>query len=133
MIREQKVQWVAGDFGWNRDPKIYDVYTRVKDAADIDYVINEIDKTAARFAKELVSEDELENIKKRTRYDYLMGLDTPGRVAGGLARLIALTGGIEAVDQLYTTFATLTPEDIRAAAQRYLQKERRTVLVLKGE
>ena len=25
-----------------------------------------------------------------------MGLDTPGRVAGGLARMIALTGGIEA-------------------------------------
>jgi len=133
VIREQKVQWVAGDFGWNRDPKMYDVYTRVKDAGDIDYVINEIDKTAAMFAKDLVSAEELENIKKRTRYDYLMGLDTPGRVAGGLARLIALTGGIEAVDQLYTTFDTLTPEDIRAAAQRYLQKERRTVLVLKGE
>jgi hypothetical protein len=26
----------------------------------------------------------------------------------------------------------LTPEDIRAAAQKYLETERRTVLVLKG-
>jgi zinc protease len=133
VIREQKVQYVAGDFGFNRDPKMYDVYTRVKDPADIDYVIHEIDKTADKFTGELVTVDELENIKKRTRYDYLMGLDTPGRVAGGLARLIALTGGIEALDELYATLDGLTPEDIRAAAQRYLQKERRTVLVLKGE
>jgi zinc protease len=133
VIREQKVQWISGDFGWNRDPKLYDVYTRVKDENDIDYVIHEIDKTAEKFASDLVSGEELENMKKRTRYRYLMNLDTPGRVAGGLARLIALTGGIEAVDDLYATFATLTPEDIREAARRYLQKERRTVLVLKGE
>jgi predicted Zn-dependent peptidase len=105
----------------------------VKKAEDIDYVILEIDKTADRFKAQAVSEKELENIKMRTRYDYLMGLDTPGRVAGGLARLIALTGGIEAVDELYNTLATLTPEDIRVAANRYLQNERRTVLILKGE
>ena len=54
-------------------------------------------------------------------------------MASRLARTIALTGGIEAVDQLYATMDKLTPEDIRAAAQRYLHNERRTVLVLKGE
>ena len=49
------------------------------------------------------------------------------------ARTIALTGGIEAIDVLYGTLASITPEDIRAAANRYLQDERRTVLILKGE
>lgn len=131
VIREQKVQSISGDFGFNRDPKLYDVYSRVKDEADIDYVIDEIDNTAAKFRTDLVSEEELENIKKRTRYGYLMRLDTPGRTAGGLARLIALTGRVESVDDLYETIADVTPEDIRDAAVRYLQKERRTVLVLK--
>jgi zinc protease len=133
VIREQKVQWIAGDFGFNRDPKLYDVYTRVKDEKDIEYVIGEIDATAEKFKTELVSADELENIKMRTRYGYLMRLDTPGNVASALARMIALTGGIEAVDALYKTLATVTPEDIQAAAQRYLEKDRRTVLVLKGD
>ena len=133
VIREQKVQWVQGDFGFNRDPKIYDVYARVKDPAEIDYVIDEIDKTAALFKTDLVSDKELENLKKRTRYGFLMGLDTPGRTAGEIARTIALTGGLESIDALYTTLASITPEDIRAAANRYLQDERRTVLVLKGE
>ena len=40
--------------------------------------------------------------------------------------------GIEAIDELYITMDTITPEDIRNAAQKYLQKERRTVLTLKG-
>jgi zinc protease len=133
VIREQKVQWIAGDFGFNRDPKLYDVYTRVKDEADIPYVLEEIDKAADTFRTDLVPAADLENIKKRTRYDFLMGLDTPGNTAGSLARTIALTGGIEAVDTLYDTLNSLTPEDIRAAAQRYLRPEHRTVLVLKGE
>jgi zinc protease len=133
VIREQKVQWIEGDFGFNRDPKLYDVYTRVKDPGDIDYVIKEIDKVDARFRTSLVPVNDLENLKKRTRYEFLMGLDTPGRTASRLARFIALTGGIEAIDELYATLATETPEDIRSAADRYLQDDRRTVLILKGE
>ena len=81
----------------------------------------------------LVSEEELDNIKKRKRYGYLMRLDTPGRTASGLVRMIALTAGIEAVEQLYETMDTITPEDIRDAAARYLQTERRTVLTLTGK
>ncbi|MDH3217541.1 MAG: insulinase family protein [Candidatus Krumholzibacteria bacterium] len=133
VIREQKVEFIAGDFDFQRDPKLYDVYSRVKQEEDIAYVIEEIDYTAETFKRDLVSEEELENLKKRSRYSYLMGLDTPNHVASGLARIIALTGSIEAVDLLYSTMATITPEDIREAAQRYLQKERRTVLTLKGE
>ena len=133
VIREQIVEWIQGDFGFSRDPKLYDVYTRVKNPDDIEYVIDEIDKTAARFKTDLVSNEDLENLKKRTRYEFLMRLDTPGRTAGQLARTVALTGGVEAIDTLYDTLSTITPEDIRAAAERYLQDERSTVLVLKGE
>jgi len=133
VIREQKVEFVGADFGFNRDPKLYDIYTRVKSGDDVEYVIDEIDKTAEKFKAELVSAEELDNVKKRTRYGYLMGLDTPQRTASSLARLVALTGGIEAVDQLYVTIDGLTPEDIRAAAERYLQKDRRTVLTLEGK
>jgi len=133
VIREQKAQWVAGDFGFNRDPKLYSVYGRVKNVDDIEYVLDEIDRTAGRFTTELVPEEKLENIKMNTRYGYLMRLDTPERVASSLTRIVAITGGIEAINQLYATISEVTPEDVRAAAQKYLLKERRTVLVLKGE
>ncbi|MEJ2719786.1 MAG: pitrilysin family protein [bacterium] len=133
VIREQKVQWISGDFGFSRDPKLYDIYARVKNENDIQYVIGEIDATVEQFKNTMVAADELDKIKKRTRYEFLMGLDTPGDVASALAGIVALTGGIEAVDQLYGTIATITPEDIEKAAQKYLEKERRTVLTLKGD
>jgi zinc protease len=132
-IREQKVESIGGDFGFSRDPKLYGVTARVKSEGDIDYVIGEIDKTAENFASGLVDQKDLDNIKRRSRYAYLMSLDTPDRTAGRLARTVALTGGIEAVDALYATIAAITAEDVRAAAKKYLQKERRTVLVLKGK
>ncbi len=133
VIREQKVQWVSGDFGFSRDPKLYDVYARVKNENDIDYVIGEIDAAAEHFKTDLVAAGDLDKAKKRARYEFLMGLDTPGSVASALAGMIALTGGIEAVDQLYGTIASITPEDIRAAARKYLEEQRRTVLILKGD
>jgi zinc protease len=132
VIREQKVQSLSGDFSFNRDPKLYTVYARVKDEKDVDYTIEEIDAAAEKFKTELVGTEDLENVKKRSRYGYLMNLDTPERVGARLARIVAVTGGMEAVDALYGTMASVTPENVRAAAEKYLQKERRTLVVLKG-
>ncbi|MGH1365930.1 MAG: M16 family metallopeptidase [Calditrichia bacterium] len=133
VIRESKVQFVSADFGFNRDPKLYDIYTMVKSEDDLDYVKGEIDKTIAKFKTDLVSTDQLENLKKRNRYGYLMALDTPSRVASNLARFIALGQDIEVINKLYATIATLTPEDIRDAANKFLNKEQRTIITLKGE
>jgi zinc protease len=133
VIREQKVERVTPEFGFRRDPKLYGLRVRVKDETDVPYVIEEINFAAEKFKRELVSEKTLDNMRRRDRYTYLLRLDTPGRVGSRLARTIAITGGIEAVDELYATMDALTPEDIRAAAERFLQNERRTVLVMKGE
>ena len=40
-----------------------------------------------------------------------------------MARIIALTGGIEAVDKLYDAIDRVTPEDIRHAAEKYLSTQ----------
>ena len=132
VIREQKVQFVRAAVDFNRDPKLYDVYGQVKDEADIDYVLDRMNKTIETFQVELVSEEDLENTKKRRSYGYLMRLETPNDVGSRLERPLALPGGIEAIDALYATMAKITPEDIRQAAIKYYQPERRTVLVLKG-
>ena len=135
VIREQKVQFIGGSFGFNRDPKFYSIRTMVKNEDDLGYVQEQIDKTIEHFKTEPVSEAELNKLKKRNRYSYLMGLDTPNQVASNLARMIALNGsnGIEAVNQLYAAYDDITPEDIRAAAKHFLQNDRRTIITLKGD
>ena len=72
------------------------------------------------------------DLKKRYKYGFLMGLDTPDHVAGGLARYIAVTGGIDDIDRFYKQLDSVTPQDIMKAAQKYFTPEQRTVVVLKG-
>lgn len=133
VLREQKVQFISNWFPYNRDPKLLNIYTMVKDEKDIPYVRREIDKTVETFQNELVDPEKLENIKKRVRYGFLMNLDTPDHIAGGLARFVALTGGIEGINTLFSNIESVTPEDIRNAARKYFQKNRRTIIILKGE
>jgi len=61
-----------------------------------------------------------------------MNLDTPDKIAGRLARYIAISGGIDVVEALYSTYEKVTPADIREAAGAFLTKERRTVVTLTG-
>jgi len=132
VLKEQKVQFISADFGFNRDPRLWSIYAMIKDEADIASVRTEIDRTIAQFRSRTVSDRQLADLKKRLKYSFLMGLDTPDKVAGRLARLTAITGGIDVVDRLYAAYDAVTPDDLRAAVERYLADERRTIATLKG-
>jgi zinc protease len=95
-------------------------------------VRDEVYRTLEVFKTTPVDEKRLNDLKRRNKYGFLMGLDTPDHVAGGLARFVALTGGIEVVDQFYAQLNKVTPQDIMAAAKKYFVPEQRTVVVLKG-
>ena len=62
-----------------------------------------------------------------------MNLDTPANVASQLVRLIAVTGGIEAIEDLYQSYSRVTPQDVLKAANEYFVNDRRTVAILRGE
>jgi len=132
VIQEQKVQSVGSSIPMNRDVPLFEIYAMVKKEEDVNAVRDEVYKTIAQFQSTPVDAKKLADIKRRNKYGFLMGLDTPDNVAGQLARLVAITGGIDVVDRLYTQFDTITPEDIRTAATKYFTPDARTVVVLKG-
>jgi zinc protease len=131
-IQEQKVDILEASIPMNRDMPLFEIIVRVKKESDLDGVSGDIAATIKTFQSSLVDAGRLSDLKRRERYSYLMNLDTPDRVAGGLARFVALSGGVEIVDKLYAAIEAVTPEDIRAAAVKYFVPERRTVVVLKG-
>ena len=132
VLKEQKVQFIGAGFGFNRDPQLWNVYVMVKDEGDIPMVQQEIDRTIARYREKEVGKAELDGMKRRLKYSFLMDLDTPDKVAGALARFVAITGGIEVIDQLYATYDKVTPADIQQAAETYLSAQHRTIATLKG-
>jgi zinc protease len=132
VLEKRLVQRLMVDFGPSRDPGLWTATALVAQPQDLDAVKQALDATVARFQQSAPDARQLEDAKRRARYQFLMGMDTPYRVAQALARYVALTGGIEAVDQLYATIAQVTPQDVQAAARKFLAPERRTVAVLKG-
>ncbi|GAB4365294.1 MAG: pitrilysin family protein [Calditrichia bacterium] len=133
VLKEQKVQTIGAYFPYNRDPKLLHIYAIIKDEKDIPYVQEEIDKTVEKFKHELVEQKKLQDLKQRVRYSFLMNLETPDDIAGNLARFVALTGGIEGIEPLFANIQNVTAEEIQDVAQKYFQKTKRTVIILKGE
>ncbi len=131
-ITEQKIEMLDASIPVNRDMPLFEVLARVKKETDIDSIRDDIYATIRTFQTVPVDAQRLSDLKRRQRYQFLMGLDTPDRVAGGLARFAAISGGIEVVEDYFAAMETVTPDDIRAAAQHYFVPERRTVVVLKG-
>ena len=132
VIDEQVVEFLQAGMNLDRDPGLWNVISRVKDPAKLDYVQSEIDRVVAEYQETLADEQRLADLKSRLKYGFLMQLETPDQVASSLARLISATGGIEVIDEMYLAYEAVTPEDVRAAAKKYLNPDRRTIAVLKG-
>jgi zinc protease len=132
VLDEQVVEFLSAGAPMNRDAGTLDIITRIKDPSKVDYVLSEIDRTIAQYQQTPPDAERLDDVKSNLKYSFLMNLDTPDSVAGNLARIVAVTGGISAVDELYGTYEQVTPEDVREAAEYYLQPTRRTVGTLRG-
>jgi zinc protease len=132
VIHQQKVEFIEADIPMNRDPSLFSVTAVVESAADLNSVRDAIDRTLEDFKTKPVDEKRLQDIKRQKKYAFLMELDSPEKVTQALARIIALTGGVAAVDQLYAAYQQVTAADIQRAARKYFDPQQRTVVVLKG-
>jgi zinc protease len=133
VLEEQLAEFVAADVEINRDPGTFDVFARVKDPARVGEVLAEIERAIADCREHAPAPRQLDELKSRLRYEFLMRLDTPDRVAGALARIVGVTGGVDDVDRLYAAYTAVEPADVQAAARLYLSPVRRTVAVLRAE
>jgi zinc protease len=132
VLRDQKLEYLAAGATANRDPSLLDVYARLKDPAATDAVLTALSEAAGRACDELVDAGRLDRLKTRTRYSLLMDLETPDAVAELCARPVAVHGSVNAINRLHSTYAEVTAEDIREAAQSVFASARRTVGLLRA-
>ncbi len=133
VLDEQRVQYLRGGADLSRDPGLFAITTMVKDAADVAAVENEIYSAIEFYQNNRVDDKRLADVKSSDKYGFLMGLETPGDVAGRLIGPLALTGKMESLDKYYATLNRVTPDDIMAAAKKFLTENRRTVVVVEGQ
>ena len=130
VIQEQKVDMLRAMNPDRVDPSLFMIYSRVKNPADMQYVQESILNTVNGFKDNLVATDKLEAVKKRLRYQFALSLDNSEAIAEHLARFIALRRTPETINRLYDVYASLTPEDLRAATRKYLIENNRTIVTL---
>jgi zinc protease len=130
VIKEQKVDMLRAMNPDRVDPGLFAIFSRVKNPADMKYVEESILNTVSGFKDNLVAPDKLEAVKKRLRYQFALSLDNSDAIAQHLAGFIALKRTPETINRLYDVYASLTPEDLRAAARKYLVENNRTIVTL---
>jgi zinc protease len=130
VLKEQKVDVLAADFGHQADPELFTIYARVKDPAQVGAVRDAIIKTFERYKTELIDQSKLDATRSRMRYGFAMAMNSNSAIAGAVAPYIALERTPETLNRLFDTYQTVTPADIRDAAKKYFREESRTVVTL---
>ncbi|MCS7228691.1 MAG: pitrilysin family protein [Candidatus Kryptonium sp.] len=133
VIEKQWVDFIQGDAPDRRDPFLFIIMTRIKREDLIDSVKSEIFKAIEELKVKPVSKERLEQVKSYMRYSFAMSLDNPNSVAYIVGNYFQLTGDPESVNELYSLYEKVTPQDIMRAVQKYFTKENRTIVTLTEE
>jgi len=130
VVEEALVEFIQGGCTDHRDPPLFNVITRIKDEKDIERVRDEIYAAIQETKTTPVSEERLVEIKSHMKYNFMMGLDTPGRIAGTMCHYLQMTADYETVNRVYDLYDNVTSQDIMDVAQKYFGNEQRTVVTL---
>jgi zinc protease len=130
VLDDQRVDAMFASFGYNRDPGLWSVIAKVKEPSDVSSVERRLWSAIDELAEKPVAAERLDSARSRLKYSFLSNLSTPGNVNESVAQIIAITGDIAAVDQIYNTLDQVTPADVQRAAAKYLTHKRATVAIL---
>jgi zinc protease len=132
VIEDQKVDLLRADDSAHVDPGLFTVFARVKKDSDIDGVRDAIVAAAGGFREQLVPAARLDAVKRHLRYAFALSLNNSEAVAQAAARYVELRRTPETIDRLFDVYDSVTPEDIRAVARKYLVDDGRTIVTLTG-
>lgn len=113
----------------HRDPWLF-VISAILKKPGFKIVLNRLERALKEAASSGVNIKRLRDVKSRYRYNLLMALNTPGKIARALSRMTAMTGKVDALDNFYKALSKVTNEDIKKVAAAYLTASRRTVVTL---
>jgi predicted Zn-dependent peptidase len=89
-----------------------------------------IDEEFARLKHEPVPGEELDKVKNQIKADFIRGLNSNAGLASMLSYYEALFGNYSYLTDYVKYIDRITPADIQQAAERYLNKENKTVALL---
>jgi zinc protease len=131
VLDERVVQELGAFPSRSRDPGLFTVFAVVADPSKLDTVRAALEAAVTAARTEPADAKRVADAVSHLRYEFLLDLATPEEVSDQLAYFAALTGGISVVDRVFDTLTKVTPETVRASAEKLFDPRRRTVGILR--
>ena len=134
LVYEEQVALYAGGFVYElEDPGLFYVYCGMNIGHEIDEGKGMLFEEIERFAKEEVSDEELQKAMNQLEAGFIFGLQTNMRKGLNLADYAVRAGDYKKIIEAYEKMQMVTKEDIMRVAAEYLVEDNRTVIILVPE
>jgi hypothetical protein len=126
-LAEQVSCW----WGLRKDASLFPVVVKMKEASPTAEVLDRVQAHLDAVAAGKINDRRFAAVKSHLRYSLLMGLTSPDRVAGALARVAGPSMDVGYIDEVYAALQTTTPRDLQAFVKKHFGKNQRAVVELR--
>src|SRR5260221_12681113 len=130
VLGKQLVDSMDAAYGDHRDPYLFGVGLRVKDAKNLKLVESAVLADVKALAGGRVDAKRMDAVRSNLRYSNIMGLDKADNLAYSLVTNTALTGDVDFLDKEFAALASVKAIDLANFAKKYLLDANRTTVTL---
>jgi zinc protease len=130
VLGKQLVDSMDPTYGDHRDPNLFGVLLRVKDAKNLRAVELSVLREIKNLAGGRVDAKRLDAVRSNLRYSNIMGLDKADSAAVSLAVNTALTGDVNYLNKEFDALAQVQPRDLQEFARGHFMDLNRTTITL---
>jgi zinc protease len=130
VLGKQLVDSMDSSYGDHRDPYLFGVLLRVKDAKNLKAVESTVLREVKALAGGKVDAKRMEAVRSNLKYSNMMGLDKADAVALSLVLNTTLTGDVNFLNQEFDALAAVKPADLPGFAKKYMLDINRTTVTL---
>ena len=130
VLGKQLVDSMDPTYGDHRDPNLFGVLLRVKDAKNLRAVELSVLREIKNLAGGRVDAKRLDAVRSNLRYSNIMGLDKADSAAVSLALNTAKTGDVNYLNKEFEAFAQVQPRDLQEFARGHFTDLNRTTITL---
>ena len=129
LVDEQQVALQTGAFPFDsEDPGLYLTYGITNIGVNVDDLEKGIDEEIAKVQNELVSENEFQKIRNQVENNFISSNSRIVGIAESLANYHVYYGDANLINTELERYMSVTKEDIKRVANKYLRKENRVTL-----
>jgi zinc protease len=130
VLGRQIVDSMDPTYNDHRDPNLFGVLFRVKDAKNLKTVETSVLREIKNLAGGRVDAKRLDSVRSNLRYSNTMGLDKADSAAVNLAVNTALTGDVDYLNKEFAALAQVQPRDLQEFAKAHFMDLNRTTVTL---